>query len=76
VEFEPNLSSAQYISNGKQFSTLDSDNDAWSGNCAVSWGCGWWYEMCSTSILNRDLSGFWDINDVQASRMLVKANCV
>ena len=79
VEFEPNLSSAQYVVNGKQFTTLDSDNDGMSGgNCAVYWGSGWWYENCATSSVNRDQSGFWmangEMHDVQASHVLVKAN--
>jgi len=81
VEFEPKLSSAQYIVNGKQFSTVDSDNDGYAeGNCAWMWSCGWWYAACATSNVNRDLDGFWMANgemyDVQASHVLVKANSV
>jgi len=81
VEFEPNLSSAQFIVNGKQFTTLDSDNDGYAeGNCATEWGCGWWYEICATSNVNQDLTGFWtadgETNDVQVSHVLVKANSV
>ncbi|XP_059154484.1 angiopoietin-4-like [Physella acuta] len=34
--------------NGMKFTTIDSDNDVWSGgNCAVNYGRGgWWYEDC------------------------------
>ncbi|XP_059175474.1 angiopoietin-2-like [Physella acuta] len=34
--------------NGMKFTTLDSDNDVWSGvNCAVNYGSGgWWYGAC------------------------------
>ena len=75
----PHSVSAQYVVNGNQFSAVDSDNDAWpAGNCAAHWGCGWWYEMCSTSHVNRDSRGFWSADDVtddvEASRMLVRVN--
>ena len=33
--------------NNAKFTTYDNDNDVWSGNnCAVHWGCGWWYYSC------------------------------
>uniref|UniRef100_A0A8D0GZK1 Fibrinogen C-terminal domain-containing protein n=1 Tax=Sphenodon punctatus TaxID=8508 RepID=A0A8D0GZK1_SPHPU len=40
---------------GRQFSTLDRDRDAYSGNCAHYQKGGWWYNMCAHSNLN----GVW-----------------
>ncbi|XP_053155892.1 angiopoietin-related protein 6 [Hemicordylus capensis] len=40
---------------GRQFSTLDRDHDAYSGNCAHYQKGGWWYNMCAHSNLN----GVW-----------------
>ena len=34
------------IANGMSFSTYDNDNDRHSGNCAVGWQSGWWYNNC------------------------------
>jgi len=73
-----------YASNGKMFSTPDSDNDEWGDSCAVSTSCGWWFAFCSISalnVVNEDYGGYgiWTTDyppvwDVQASRMLVKLN--
>ena len=64
-------------SRGRQFSTLDSDNDICTCNCAVEYSSGWWYARCATSDINRPL-GTWTtesaLADVQDSRMLVKFN--
>lgn len=34
------------------FSTKDNDNDKWGGNCAASYGNGWWFNACLFSNLN------------------------
>ncbi|XP_067416737.1 angiopoietin-related protein 6 [Emydura macquarii macquarii] len=40
---------------GRPFSTLDRDHDAYSGNCAHYQKGGWWYNACAHSNLN----GVW-----------------
>jgi len=60
------------------FSTFDSDNDlCGSGcNCAADHGGGWWFHWCTSAGLNYDTNSIWVtssvVNDVQATRMLVK----
>ncbi|CAK8686830.1 unnamed protein product [Clavelina lepadiformis] len=43
--------------NGLPFSTEDSDNDSYGGNCATRYGGsqGWWFRVCANSVLN----GVW-----------------
>jgi len=69
-----------YVTNGRLFSTPDSDNDVWGhDNCAMARQSGWWYGSCSTSDLNKEIDGFgmWvtgtPVSDVQASHMLLKS---
>ena len=38
--------------NGHPFTTHDYDNDGRSGNCAQSWGGGWWHNDCAYTFLN------------------------
>nr|XP_039260828.1 LOW QUALITY PROTEIN: fibrinogen-like protein A [Styela clava] len=40
------------IHNNMQFSTKDSDNDKYSGSCAIDYGGAWWYNQCHLSNLN------------------------
>lgn len=42
----------QYRAKGMRFSTIDRDNDGYSGSCADQLRGGWWYNSCSTSNLN------------------------
>jgi len=63
--------------NGMMFSTPDSDNDATPTYDCGKYG-GWWRRRCSASNINKRYNGVWTtgtkVNDVQASRMLVKLN--
>jgi len=70
---------SSWKANGKKFSTPDSDNDTYGGGrCATN--AGWWFGECSSTKLNAVSSGSWStgahntLNNVQASRMLVKFN--
>ncbi|KAI4828546.1 hypothetical protein CgunFtcFv8_027117 [Champsocephalus gunnari] len=50
--------------NGKQFTTLDRDKDAFSGNCAHFHKGGWWYNSCGQTNLN----GVWYSGGVYRSK--------
>ncbi|XP_064789688.1 angiopoietin-related protein 1-like [Oncorhynchus masou masou] len=50
--------------NGKQFTTLDQDKDAFSGNCAHFHKGGWWYNSCGQANLN----GVWYSGGVYRSK--------
>ncbi|XP_059160789.1 angiopoietin-related protein 7-like isoform X3 [Physella acuta] len=45
---------------GMRFSTIDRDNDRYSGDCAGLCKGGWWYNSCRTSALN----GVWGTTDL------------
>ena len=58
----PSPSLSANVANGMMFTTRDEDNDEDSGdNCATRVGTtgGWWFKMCTNSILNTDGSGTW-----------------
>lgn len=50
--------------NGKQFTTLDRDKDAFTGNCAHFHKGGWWYNACGQTNLN----GVWYSGGVYRSK--------
>uniref|UniRef100_A0A8C4THA0 Fibrinogen gamma chain n=1 Tax=Erpetoichthys calabaricus TaxID=27687 RepID=A0A8C4THA0_ERPCA len=52
-EFEDDASDKYFTShNGMQFSTSDSDNDRYEGNCAKQDRSGWWMNRCHAAHLN------------------------
>jgi ficolin len=38
--------------NGLKFTTTDSDNDNYDGDCATEFGGGWWFNTCYAICLN------------------------
>uniref|UniRef100_A0A8C3DWY1 Uncharacterized protein n=1 Tax=Corvus moneduloides TaxID=1196302 RepID=A0A8C3DWY1_CORMO len=63
------------IHDNMKFSTVDKDQDQYSGNCAKSYG-GWWYNRCQNVLLNAKnyivWPGFCDNGDCASSLILVK----
>ncbi|KAG8436826.1 hypothetical protein GDO86_007782 [Hymenochirus boettgeri] len=53
--YQGNAGDSMVWHNGKQFTTLDRDKDAYSGNCAHFHKGGWWYNACAHANLN----GVW-----------------
>ena len=43
--------------NGLKFSTYDLDQDEFRGNCASSYGCGWWYSGPGATCYRVNLNG-------------------
>ena len=41
-----------FYSNGYGFTTIDSDHDGASDNCAVRYGGAWWHRACHEGLLN------------------------
>lgn len=47
-----NTGSSNTELNGMLFSTLDRDNDRYSGHCATKYSGGWWFNNCHDAYLN------------------------
>ncbi|XP_006005130.1 angiopoietin-related protein 1a [Latimeria chalumnae] len=62
--YQGNAGDSMIWHNGKQFTTLDRDKDAFSGNCAHFHKGGWWYNACAHSNLN----GVWYRGGVYRSK--------
>lgn len=69
---DKNAGYSTWVSNGQQFTTYDRDNDQWlSSSCANEFACGWWYNHCSSSVLNRDVGHWILLSRVSYSRMAI-----
>ncbi|KAL4656025.1 angiopoietin-related protein 1-like [Arapaima gigas] len=62
--YQGNAGNSLSSHNGKPFTTLDRDKDAFSGNCAHFHKGGWWYNACGQTNLN----GVWYSGGVYRSR--------
>jgi len=70
------LYDVNWNANGRKFSTPDDNNNGFALPCGQN---GWWYGACSSSQINwSNKNGGWTagnwVEDVQATRMMVKLN--
>ena len=51
---------------GMEFSTLDRDNDRYSGgSCPVLEHSGWWFDNCRTADLNAQYYNSYSVSNIQ-----------
>ena len=62
---------ASHQVNGMKFSTPDNDNDASSGNCAIQWKSGWWYNNCTDININSQ-PPYVRNHDVEFTQMMIR----
>ena len=74
-----NFDEDKFRSNGMMFSSPEVDNDmSVKENCALNKAAGWWFRMCSRSILNGRVSRWYPYppSAVGASRMMLQCDAV
>lgn len=56
-----------------KFTTVDQDNDKYSGNCADNQKGAWWYINCSYSDPTRGQGIYWErVKDLEESVMMIR----
>nr|XP_013812137.1 PREDICTED: fibrinogen-like protein 1-like protein [Apteryx mantelli mantelli] len=69
------MASSSYVHDNMKFSAKDQDQDTYSGNCASSYGGGWWYSACYSVRLNVKGAITWGSlcnGNCKASAILIK----
>ena len=65
--------------NGMKFSTLDADYDTHPGQCAFTYGGGWWYNTCGVFNAHGTVPSFYSPPDgnwyvMLNTHMMIKMN--